>query len=72
MTQEEHLAWAKERALELVEKGDVTQAVIQMALDLREHRELQNHPGIQKWFMLAVLRPGSTGQDVRRWIEGFR
>ena len=40
MTRAEHLRWAKDRALEYVEAGDLDQAFASLASDLGKHREL--------------------------------
>jgi hypothetical protein len=42
MTRAEHLAWAKERALEYL--PDVPQAVASFSSDLGKHDELRDHP----------------------------
>ena len=37
MTHDEHLAWAKARALEYLEAGDIRNALASMAIDLDNH-----------------------------------
>lgn len=73
ISREEHLAWAKRRALEYVDMGDPTQGFTSMLSDMGKHPELENHPGnaIGVGFMLL---PGwiDNRAEVRRWIEGFR
>jgi hypothetical protein len=72
MTREEHLEWAKKRALEYLAQGDTSQAFTSMLSDLRKHPELEGHPGslIGVGFMLL---PGwiDNPVEMRRWIEGF-
>jgi hypothetical protein len=68
MTRAEHLAWAKQRALEYLPSEPVT-AISSMLSDLNEHRDLQNHPGM-------VMSPMAYGRhndpaEVRNWIKGF-
>jgi hypothetical protein len=70
MTRAEHLAWAKTRALEDVERGDLANAVASMISDLREHPELENHIGIMLG-MFELLMPGADAARIRHWIEGF-
>ncbi len=65
MTRAEHLAWAKQRALEELDHGDYVYAVASMISDLRKHEELENHMGI-----LLFLGVRNADQ-ARRWIEGF-
>ena len=70
MTREEHLAWARERALEYVDRGDLPSAVASLISDLGKHEETRSFP-------LDVLRESvevAQSQDperVRRWIEAF-
>lgn len=65
MTRAEHLAWAKERALEYVIAGDVLGAIASMLSDLRKHPELEKHMGI---ILFLTVR---TPDQAKRWIEGF-
>jgi hypothetical protein len=70
MTRAEHLAWAKQRALEYVDRGDLQNAVTSMLSDLGEHSETAIAAGgfIAMAGMFAIEQ-GAAG--VRRWIEGF-
>jgi hypothetical protein len=61
----EHLAWAKQRAHECVDRGEWREAIASMISDLSKHRELQMHPGVPMG--LACSGPG----DTRHWIDGF-
>jgi hypothetical protein len=70
-TREQHIAWAKERALEHVDRGDLADAVAALIIDLGKHEETRD-------IEIGVLRDALTvGQSsdaarVRRWIEEFR
>lgn len=71
MNREQHLQWAKDRALEYVRRGELTNAYSSLRSDLSKHEELANHPGIglgDRLFVGGHLR--SEGQ-MRHWIEGF-
>ena len=72
MTRAEHLAWAKRRALEYVDAGEIVNAVASMTSDLRKHDKLADHPAIPMGTMLLMSHSAlhSSGQ-VRKWIEGF-
>ena len=72
MTREEHLEWAKQRALEYLDYGDPAQAFTSMLSDMRKHPELENHIGNMIGVNFMVL-PGwiSNPDEVRRWIVGF-
>lgn len=68
-TREEHLEWAKQRALEYL-PGDPLQAMNSMMSDLTKHEELRNHVGLR----IAPMFYGAHNDPsaVRQWIEGFR
>lgn len=71
MTRSEHLAWAKERALEYVAAGDLGQAFTSMASDLRKHDELIDHPGLLMGSMLFFGGHLNSEPEMRDWVEGF-
>ena len=68
MTRQEHLDWAKKRAIEYLNSGDTTGAFSSMASDLQKHPETAGHVGIKLGLLLMM-----TGNlhDMRKWIEGF-
>jgi hypothetical protein len=72
VTRDERLAWCKERALEYVDRGDVSQGFASMLSDLRKHPDLESHIGIQLGVGLMLV-PGwiTNAHEVRHWIEGF-
>jgi hypothetical protein len=72
MTREEHLEWAKKRALEYLDVGDSRQAFTSMMSDLRKHPELENHVGGQIGVGFMMLSGWIDNPvEVRRWIVGF-
>ena len=70
MTRDEHLAWAKKRALEYLDKGDVVNAITSMGSDLEQHPELRPNHALLMVGMLYARDYDWEG--ARRWIEGFR
>ncbi len=68
MTRDEHLAWAKQRALAYL-PGEPLQGMTSMMSYLTKHPELRNHAGLR----IAPMFYGAhyDVQAVRRWIEGF-
>ena len=71
MTWEEHLAACKKRALEHVDKGDLEEAVLSMALGIQEHPETRmNDFLLDTLVTAATFRWHSVG--IREWIGGFR
>jgi hypothetical protein len=71
MTRTEHLQWAKTRALEYVDAGDLNSAFASMASDLRKHPELENHSGITLGAMLIMGGHLNDTTKMRDWVEGF-
>jgi len=71
MTREEHLAWCKQRALEYVERGDLTNAFMSMLSDLNKHDETANHSGMRLGAMLLTGGHLQTQQQMRNFITGF-
>jgi hypothetical protein len=70
MNRDEHLAWCKQRALEYVKEGDLTDAVASMISDLGKHPGTAM-PG-SPVFMLGLMEANAGDADrVRHWIEGF-
>ncbi|MBD2503143.1 hypothetical protein [Anabaena azotica] len=57
MNREEHLAWAKSRALYYLNEGNIDMAVISFTSDMRKHGELKRHPGIE---LLTMAHLGSN------------
>jgi hypothetical protein len=68
MTREEHLKWAKERALAYLPL-DPVEGMTSMMSDLSKHPELAKHAGLR----IAPMFYGAQNDSraVRRWIEGF-
>lgn len=72
MTRSEHLQWAKERALEYLELGDLQNAFASFVSDMRKHDELGGHLGLDLRIIVAETGfPMFDAAGLRRWIEGF-
>jgi len=71
MTRQEHLDWAKSRALEYIDRGQSQEALTSMFSDLSKHDELKNHKGIEIGVMLMLFGNLRTPNDARHFIEGF-
>lgn len=73
MNRAEHMAWAKTRALELVDQGDLVGAFASFTSDLGKHPECENALRLQMELGAAQLVAGhlATTPDMRHWIEGF-
>ncbi len=65
MNRQEHLDWAKKRALEHVELGQLQQAVLSMLMDL------SRHPDFALDLQEGLLTIGQGPEAVKRWIASF-
>lgn len=68
---EDHLKWAKDRALEYCDANDPSQAFASIASDLRKHPETASHPALQLGMMMLMGGHLSTPEAMRKFIEGF-
>lgn len=71
MIREEHLAWAKERAIAELDAGSTENAFASMASDLGKHQELAEHIGIKLGMMQVASGFMTTPEQYRKWIVGF-
>jgi hypothetical protein len=73
VTREEHLQWAKDRALEYADRGDVAYAIGSLRSDLRKHPETAQSVGVidELMFPLAMIGDFERPGELRKFIEGF-
>lgn len=71
MTRQEHLDWAKQRAIEYAKAGDLSGAMASMTSDLNKHPDLQGHMDIPLGMMQIVSGMLSTPAQMIHFIEGF-
>jgi hypothetical protein len=71
MTRAEHLNWAKQRALEYVNDGDIANAIASLLSDLGKHPETAEHGAIGFTGMLMLGGHLNHPDEVRTLIEGF-
>jgi hypothetical protein len=70
MTQDEHLVWCKQRALEYLARGEVQNAIASMMSDYNQHPDCKMNPILQSVGLLAAMH--DDVHAARRFIEGFR
>ena len=70
-TREQHLNWCKERALAILNTGDIAGAYASMASDLRKHPETEDHIAIGLGMSLMFGGHLNTTNEMRKFIEGF-
>ena len=71
-TAQDHLAWAKGRALEYVDQGNVPDALASIGSDLRKHPDTAGHGGLELMGMLMLAGHLQTPAQAREFIEGLR
>jgi hypothetical protein len=72
MTRAEHLAWAKQRAIDYVDRGELSQAVASMLSDLDKHDATRLNPSMAAFIGMAGIMECQRGADaVRHWVKGF-
>jgi hypothetical protein len=69
-TREEHLAWAKERALAYL-PADPQQAFDSIVSDLGKHPETEGHRGLDLGMRLLLNGQMNDPEKMREWIAGF-
>ena len=70
MNRAEHLAWAKKRALEYVDMGDLLNAVVSLSSDLLKHEDFRT-AGVELALQFGLFKVSHGAGAVRHWIEGF-
>ena len=68
MSRVQHLEWAKARALEYVELGQLQYALESMISDLRKHPETENHIVIELYH-LWILGHLKTAEQMKEFIN---
>ena len=71
MNRAEHLQWSKDRAIQILNEGDVTGAYSSFLTDMNEHDELREHPALQMGMMLLVGGHLKTVPQMKKFIEDF-
>lgn len=69
-TRAEHLQWAKSRALEYLEAGNLTDAWASFVSDLGKHPETAAHRAIELGMLEMMIGGLNTADKLRHHIEG--
>lgn len=72
MTREEHMDWAKKRAILIAFKGLVREAWASFLSDLSKHEETRGHSAIELGAMLLEAGHLNSHIEMAKFIEGFR
>ena len=71
MNRAEHLAWCKERAIECVVRGELSEAFSSMVTDLRSRPETDDPVMIELGFALLLNGSLDTPSKMIDFIKGF-
>ncbi|KKM07723.1 hypothetical protein LCGC14_1731050 [marine sediment metagenome] len=69
MNRQEHLKWCKQRALEYVDRNELTQAYTSFISDLGKHDETCDHPAIKMGVGLMMVGNLNTPDEMRKFIN---
>lgn len=69
-SREEHLDWAKARALDFADRGKILEALTSLQSDLQKHSATRGHSAMQLGWQLYISGNMKTPEEARRWIEG--
>lgn len=79
MNRDEYLAWAKQRAIEYVEIGELPNAVASMVSDLSQApknfefgSDYTIHTLGAVGIAILVQESANKSAEIRKWVEGFR
>jgi len=70
MKRAEHLQWAKNRAFEYIDAGDVSTGWTSFVSDLSKHAELAGHTAIELGMLQILGGLLSTPAQMREFIDG--
>jgi hypothetical protein len=74
VTRDEHLAWCKQRALEVLDEEEQPQIALaweSMVADLNLHDETKDHPAINLGYVLILGNHLSTRDQMAKFIGDF-
>ena len=74
-SRDEHLAWARKRALEYVDTGQLHLALVSLSSDLTKHEDTSADQEARARVLDATRRLAEGRMDaaaLRAWIECFR
>lgn len=70
MSRAEHVAWAKSRAKEYAERGDMSNALASLTSDLSKHPDTEGHAAIELGMLLAFGGHLSTRAQLVEFVDG--
>jgi hypothetical protein len=71
MTRQEHLDWAKKRAVEYATKGDLMGAFTSFQSDMTKHPETKDHMALEMLSLMFIGGQLNTPREMQKFIEDF-
>jgi hypothetical protein len=71
MTRTEHLEWAKKRAIEYVDKGELSSAYASFVSDMGKHDGTRGHVSLAMGLQLQLMGQLETAEEMRKFINDF-
>jgi hypothetical protein len=68
---QEQLEFAKQRAMQYIELGDVQNAYTSFASDMESHPETRGHSALDLGLVLMITGNLLTPEQMKKFIEGF-
>ncbi|MEH2201188.1 hypothetical protein [Nostoc sp.] len=70
-TRQQHIKWAKQRAIALAESGNLVDAFGSICSDLQKHPETQGHSACELGMVLYLGGHLATKEQMIEFIKGF-
>lgn len=72
VTRADHLQWCKDRAIQYINAGELSQAFASMSSDITKHPETEHHISTNELGMMQLMGGLlSTPDKMREWILGY-
>lgn len=71
MNRSDHLQWAKDRAIDILNSGDIAGSYASFMSDMLKYDELSDHLALELGTMLLLSGFLTTDHQIREWMLGF-
>ncbi len=71
MDREQHLQWAKDRAIEILRTMDNASAWTSFVSDMGKHEKLKDHKALDMGMMMLIGGMWQSESDCEKFILGF-
>lgn len=71
MNRQEHLQWCKDRAIEILNSGNIHEAYSSFLSDMNKHPDTKGHAALELGMLLMFSGKLDTYIEMKKFIEGF-